>query len=267
MSVQFGIKLDSIRTNTIQMRYILISFFSIIAFSQVHAQQYITDSEVSSTAVVADNEMKILYFTASWCGPCRMMKPTIEAMDKDPNSTAKIYKMDIDENITDNVLKVPGVPTFMFLKNGTLVGQHTGAVSAKDFKAIVAKHTSLPPSSKLLEYSPVPSKYEVVAGSHPNLTKNKLVKLWHNDDYLTQMATSIHENLMNEKDLLSGLSLINRAIELNKNGNNLFVKSKLLTKLGAKKEALAAAKTARSLMNSKKQFTGEVDQLIQQLKS
>jgi thioredoxin 1 len=249
------------------MRYILISFFSIIAFSQVNAQQYITDSEVSSTAVVADNEMKILYFTASWCGPCRMMKPAIEAMDKDPESPGKIYKMDIDQNITDNVLKIPGVPTFMFLKNGTLVGQHTGAVSATDLKAIVAKRAALPPSSKLLEYTPVPSKYEVVAGAHPQLSKRELIKLWHNDDYLARMASSIHENLMDEKDLLSGLSLINRAIEINKNGRNLFVKSNLLSKLGAKKEALAAARKARSLMVSKKQFTGEVDQWIQQLKS
>jgi len=234
------------------MRYILISFFSIVAFSQVNAQQYITDNEISSTAVVADNEMKILYFTASWCGPCRMMKPTIEAMENDPNRPATIYKMDIDQNITDEVLNVPGVPTFMFLKNGTLVGQHTGALSAADFNALVQKNAALPASKNLLEYMPVPSKYKVVAGVHPKLTKKNLDQLWHRDELLAQTANSIEENLVEKQDLLSGLSLINRAIEINRSSQNLFIKSALLDKLGDKKEALTAAKEAKALLSSRK---------------
>lgn len=249
------------------MKYILISFCSLLAITQANAQRYINDNQVATTAMVVDNEMKILYFTASWCGPCRMMRPAIEAMDRDPKTPATIYKMDIDQNITDDILKIPGVPTFLFLKNGTVLGQHTGAMSAADLKSIVAEHAALPPSKKLLVYAPIPSKYEVVAGVHPKLTKTNLVKLWHNDESLAQTASSIHENLYKQKDLLSGLALINRAIEINKNGQNLHIKSNLLNKLGAKKEALATAKEAKKMLASKKQYTGEIDELIKQLKS
>ncbi|BAO55905.1 thioredoxin [Nonlabens marinus S1-08] len=234
------------------MKYLLISFFSLVALSQLQAQQYITDSEIATTAAVVDDEMKILYFTASWCGPCRMMKPTIEAMATDPKSVAKIYKLDIDENITDEVLNIPGVPTFLFLKNGTLVDQHTGALAPAAFNALVAKNAKLPASKNLLVYAPVPSKYKVIAGSHPKLTKKNLDQLWHREKLLSQTASSIAQNLTDKQDLLSGMALINRAIEIEKSGQNLYVKSSLLRKMGQIKEADAVAKEAKNLMISGK---------------
>ncbi|WP_194852115.1 thioredoxin family protein [Nonlabens antarcticus] len=234
------------------MKYILISFCSLLAISQMNAQQYIMDDEVSTTAVAVDNEMKILYFTATWCGPCRMMKPAIEAIDKDPKSPGKIYKMDIDQNITDDILKVPGVPTFIFLKNGTVIDQHTGAMNDTDLKALIARNAKRPATKELLAYQPVPTKYKVVTGKHPKLTKRNLTKLWYHDELLAQTAASISDNLTDKQDLLSGLSLINRAIEINKSSKNLVIKSNLLSKLGSKKEALATEKEAKALKISRK---------------
>ncbi len=234
------------------MKYIVILFCSLFALPTLQAQQFITDAEIAKTAVASDGEMKILYFTASWCGPCRMMKPAIEAMDKDPKSPAKIYKMDIDQNITDDVLKIAGVPTFMFLKNGTVVGQHTGAMNNADLKALVAEKAMLPATKNKLAYQPIPTKVVVVSGKHPKLTKANLTKLWHNDDLLAQTAVSINDNLTEKQDFLSGLSLINRAIELNKSSNNLMIKSSLLDKIGSKKEAVAVEKEAKSLKSSRK---------------
>ena len=87
---------------------------------------------------IIDNNISILknkkcyilfYFTASWCGPCKKIKPLIEKISEgaDPDKL-EIYQVDIDQN--DNLiteLKIKSVPTFYLFKNNKLKGQCGGA--------------------------------------------------------------------------------------------------------------------------------------------
>ncbi|SCY13013.1 thioredoxin 1 [Nonlabens sp. Hel1_33_55] len=248
------------------MKYILITFCSLFMMIAANAQDFIKDDEMANTVIKADDEMKVLYFTASWCGPCKMMKPGIAKMASDPDAVGTIYKMDIDQNITDDIIGISGVPTFMFIKNGTILGQHTGAMGDSGLKTMFAKHAKMKPTGNALTYKPVPSKYDLVAGAHPKLTKKNLETVWHNEANLNKLAWSIYNNLEDTKDLQAGLNLVNRSFELKKNSGTLFLKTSYLNKLGATKDALSTGRKAREMMVANGEHTGTIDKLLTEIK-
>lgn len=75
----------------------------------------------SNTVVVAD-------FWAEWCGPCRMVGPSIEQLAEEYAGKAAIGKVDIEEN--DDLATqyaIRNIPTVLFFKNGQLVDKMVGA--------------------------------------------------------------------------------------------------------------------------------------------
>ena len=72
------------------------------------------------------NMNQIMYFTATWCGPCKAMAPIIA----DLQSKYQIQKIDVDLN-PDLVAKhaVRQVPTFLVIKNGNEFNRTSGAKS------------------------------------------------------------------------------------------------------------------------------------------
>jgi thioredoxin 1 len=69
-------------------------------------------------------------FFATWCGPCRMMTPIINEMEKEMVGDANILKLDVDQN-KEIAIKygIRGVPTFIIFKNGEPVWRQSGAMS------------------------------------------------------------------------------------------------------------------------------------------
>lgn len=66
---------------------------------------------------------QILYFTASWCGPCKLLKPKIQAMQ----SRFPITILDVDTNTEAcNKYSIRNVPTIVFVNNGQEVGRLVG---------------------------------------------------------------------------------------------------------------------------------------------
>ena len=72
-------------------------------------------------------QLNVLYFTASWCGPCKMIAPHVEQLaDRNPNTN--FYKIDVDE--FEELTAEAGVscmPTFLVYKNNAQVGMLEGA--------------------------------------------------------------------------------------------------------------------------------------------
>ena len=71
--------------------------------------------------------LNVLYFTASWCGPCKMIAPHVQQLaDRNPN--VNFYKIDVDEfeELTASV-GVNCMPTFVVYKNNAQVGLLEGA--------------------------------------------------------------------------------------------------------------------------------------------
>ncbi len=75
-------------------------------------------------------------FWAVWCGPCRMIAPTVEELAKDYAGQVKVAKLNTDENPDiASKYKIMGIPTIMFFKAGQKVDQVVGAVPKPQLKA------------------------------------------------------------------------------------------------------------------------------------
>jgi thioredoxin 1 len=75
-------------------------------------------------------------FWAVWCGPCRMIAPTIEELAKDYAGKIKVGKLNTDENANiASRFKIMGIPTIIFFKDGQKVDQIVGAVPKPQLKS------------------------------------------------------------------------------------------------------------------------------------
>ncbi len=77
---------------------------------------------------IKNNKVVVVDFWAPWCGPCRMLAPTIEELSKDFEGKAVIAKVNTDEapEIAAQ-FGIRSIPTVLFFKNGELVDQMIGA--------------------------------------------------------------------------------------------------------------------------------------------
>lgn len=84
--------------------------------------------------VVDSKEKAIVYFFASWCGPCKTMKPIMAEL---LNEGVKIYKIDIENNELRKVIYDAGIraiPTYVYYNNGKEVTRNYGIISKSNIK-------------------------------------------------------------------------------------------------------------------------------------
>ncbi len=94
------------------------------------------DAEVlkASTPVLVD-------FWAPWCGPCRAVAPTVEAISNEFAGRVKVVKLNTDES-GEVAMKyaVTSIPTLMVFKGGEMVERVLGNRPKADLVAIVSRH-------------------------------------------------------------------------------------------------------------------------------
>lgn len=99
----------------------------------------INDSTFEST--VRSNPRLVVDCWAPWCGPCRMLGPTIEAMANDYKGKITFAKLDTDESPkTATSLGINSIPTILFFKDGKQVERMTGAHPRQNIEAMIKKH-------------------------------------------------------------------------------------------------------------------------------
>lgn len=78
-------------------------------------------------ATLTEKGLVLVDFHASWCGPCRMLSPTLDVLASEYDGKASIVKVDVDESpeLAANY-GVMGIPTLLVIKDGEVVETMTG---------------------------------------------------------------------------------------------------------------------------------------------
>jgi thioredoxin 1 len=93
------------------------------------------DDETKQGVVLVD-------FWAEWCGPCRRLAPTVDALASEYEGRVTVGKMNVDDNpnVPTSRFHVRGIPTLVVLKDGQLVDQLVGLAAKEDISSMLDKH-------------------------------------------------------------------------------------------------------------------------------
>ena len=77
-------------------------------------------------------------FWATWCGPCRMLAPTVSAIAEKYAGKVKVCKCDIDENIPlAEKYGIEVIPTLVVFENGAEVTRNMGLMTANEIEKML----------------------------------------------------------------------------------------------------------------------------------
>src|SRR4028119_644088 len=93
------------------------------------------------THVLSADKPTLVDFWAAWCGPCRMIAPSVEAVAEQFQGQANVVKMNVDENMdTPSRFGIKGIPTLILFKGGQEQERIVGAVSRDAIARLIEKY-------------------------------------------------------------------------------------------------------------------------------
>lgn len=79
--------------------------------------------------IINGDKPVLVDFYATWCGPCKVMSPTVEAIGNELIGQARVLKIDVDKNqAVANLYRIQSVPTLIIFKKGEVVWRTSGVM-------------------------------------------------------------------------------------------------------------------------------------------
>jgi len=98
---------------------------------------HVTDAAFEKTVLQSDLPV-IVDFWAPWCGPCRMVAPTLDKIAKEYDGKVVVAKVNTDENPTyAQKYGVRGIPTMLFMNGGEVIHSQVGALPEPMLKNVL----------------------------------------------------------------------------------------------------------------------------------
>jgi thioredoxin 1 len=102
----------------------------------------VTDSSFEG-AVLQSEKPVLVDFWAAWCGPCRMLAPTIEAIAEEYSESATVVKLNVDDNRSATATYgIKGIPTLILFSGGREVERMVGANSIGSISRMIERGLS-----------------------------------------------------------------------------------------------------------------------------
>ncbi|MCZ0953792.1 MAG: thioredoxin [Gammaproteobacteria bacterium] len=99
-----------------------------------------TDSSFEEDVINSERPV-LIDFWAEWCGPCKMIAPTLDAIADEYKDRLKVVKVNVDENPqTPMKYNVRSIPTLILMKGSSVEGQQIGAVGRGRLAAFIDQH-------------------------------------------------------------------------------------------------------------------------------
>ena len=90
---------------------------------------------------INSNQLTLVDFFATWCGPCKTMAPMLNDLKKRVGEDASILKIDVDQNPSlAQHFKIQGVPTLILFKNGKPLWRKSGVVPVHELENIINQY-------------------------------------------------------------------------------------------------------------------------------
>jgi len=102
--------------------------------------QTFTDGNFDET-VLKSGAPVLVDFWAEWCGPCKRLGPTVDALATEYAGKVTVGKLNVDENPSVSFkFQIRGIPTILIFKGGQVVESVVGLAHKEDLKRVIDKH-------------------------------------------------------------------------------------------------------------------------------
>ncbi|MGM9691186.1 MAG: thioredoxin [Bacteroidaceae bacterium] len=92
--------------------------------------------------IINSENLTLVDFFATWCGPCKQMHPVLEQLKQELDDSIRIVKLDVDKNdALAAAYRIQSVPTLMLFRSGQVVWRQSGAMRLNDLKAIINQYS------------------------------------------------------------------------------------------------------------------------------
>jgi thioredoxin 1 len=89
-------------------------------------------------SLVKKDKLVLVDFNAVWCGPCKVLKPIVERLEKKYSAKMELQKIDVDKNSTlANEMHIESIPLLILYKDGKEIWRQLGLISEKELEAVL----------------------------------------------------------------------------------------------------------------------------------